>query len=229
MAKIQLGAVITNITGCVGGSRFWRNKSGLVMSNKPSGIISSNTNNVDIKSIYSFLILQWRTLTEQQRNIWNEWAKFIKMGQFGNQFKFLSGQEAFIKVNTYLKIYKNTFLTYPYFEYNLVPDTTCEISATPDNIYISTNRELDPTEEFLILFLSRPVSTSINNPGSRLRMILFDSDNGQDRNITTEYEKALGTQPEPFQTIFVKWALFSFLQSVVTTFRTQKQEILIHI
>lgn len=102
MARIQLGALITNIAGSVGGTTFTRQRNGIVMSNKNKGqsLAKSQTNLRRVQLGYIFQM--WSRLGNTKQNDWRSLAaSYTFLDKFGNS-KYLTGREFQIKMQSQL-------------------------------------------------------------------------------------------------------------------------------
>lgn len=210
MAKGKYGSLISKISGSIGGTTFQNSNSGLIIKNKinknPKNSISRNNSN----SHFQYLSSLYLSLTQAQIATWKKWILFKQKRQYGNNYRLLQPKEAFIKFNYYNRLFGKDIIYYPPFHYTLYSDVSVDIYTDIKSLRLNTSRPLNPNAEILILSLTRKVNNSINNPGSRYRLIVQNFDVGYFINIKDEYERQLGSIPLLGDTIFAKWYLFGF-------------------
>lgn len=211
MAKLKLSGLITYIRGSIGGTTFQNTSSGLIMRNKPIRTPESNIYAHNLKLIIAKLGYNWQLLTDQERNIWNNWAKFVKQTIKNSNYKLMNGRQCFIRTNMYLTLYNQTTISNPPFIRSAFTEFDIVLNSSGTGMYLFANRTLVPAEEFVILYLTRAIKNSITKPGSRLRLIIFESGTGYNINITTGYTNPLGTVAQPTQYVFAKFSIFSLI------------------
>ena len=113
MARIQFGALITEITGSIGGFTFQKNRSGSIVRLRPSGTKKvSEKQSVQRAKHLSFLSL-WQNLTFLQKSSWNDFAVLHpKINSFGQE-KVLSGLNWFESVNQNLQAIGQSIVSVP--------------------------------------------------------------------------------------------------------------------
>jgi len=102
MAKIKMGAIVTEIAGSVGGTTFRRSSSGPVMYNKPSSIKKNKIMmNPALPKLRNIMAL-WYELPPVTQELWNAFAPTVPFyDKFGVKF-FLTGRMLFFTLNTRL-------------------------------------------------------------------------------------------------------------------------------
>ena len=222
MAKIKLGALISDISGSTGGTTFCKGKSGFIMKNKCNNNNTKNSKTSNNLSVNNYLQYIWDSLTSTQKNNWDKWVKFKNKTINSNDYKFLTGREAFIKFNFYCQVFNKSIIYNPGYFDTSASDVSFSIASLHGDMVILTNRILNSANELLLLELSRPVKNSLSHPGSRLRLLIFDSEDGQGITITTAYNNALGYCPDPGYYIYARWSIFRYLVPDILYKHTEK-------
>lgn len=116
MARIIYSGVIDGIAGKVGGSVFQRGRSGNVFKNKPIPRNPQSDYQKRVRAIFAEISKRWGTITEAQREAWNELADqrvvSAKKKSFGTKFK-LTGKALFQQVNGNLRLVSSPFADAP--------------------------------------------------------------------------------------------------------------------
>lgn len=99
MARFILGALVTQISGSIGGTTFRKVGSQNIMSNKSAG----TSKNVLLKNptlpFLAWLLRQWKFLPQLAKDSWSAKAEIIPFtDKFGNTV-YLSGRQLFTKLN----------------------------------------------------------------------------------------------------------------------------------
>ena len=91
MAKITYSALITNISGKIGGSTLKRGKGNSVIFNTIQPAKSRTARQHDIRGYISQLSVRWYSLTATEREMWNTFASLTHRKQSGiNGFMMLN-------------------------------------------------------------------------------------------------------------------------------------------
>ena len=222
MAIIQPSALISNIRGKVGGVIFQLSRSGNIVRsltipvNKRSQLQTKTRNN-------TFNILQnWIGLSDAQRATWSAYVQYNPILQKNRLKLHITGQQAFIKFNSYRLEYDLPILEIPVFNKCDLTPITLTLSSTGAILSITTDRALVSTDEFIILFLTVRFSNSVNNPGSRFKIIKFTTTSTDTFDITAAYTAIFGRIPQPGETIFMKFTNASKLSGLPFPFKTEK-------
>lgn len=223
MALVQLGGVLGDIRGKVGGSVFQRNNAGLIIRNSPAPINRNTVLQNSKRAITARLQWEWQGLTAQQRKDWEQWTKFYPIAQKNISGRFINGQQSFILTNFYRIIFNKNVLNSPVFS----PFTDAQIEGTVTVIgpflnFVTTAGAID-TYGYIILFITIPVPASLNNAGNRFRMLTFTTGAGGTHNITNAYTDVFGKLPVSGQTLFVKYTVASNDSGILHPFIFDKQ------
>lgn len=100
MATFKLGAIVTEISGSIGGTTFKRNGSYKVIMNKSGGSPYSKSLLNPALSYLGSIFKSWAFLSEETKAAWDAQALlFTFPDKFGN-LRNLSGRQLYIKLNT---------------------------------------------------------------------------------------------------------------------------------
>jgi hypothetical protein len=125
MAKIKLGAFITEIRGKVGGTIFSKNKGGAYTKNKVTPSNPQTQKQQAQRSLLTTFSQAWRNLSEAQRTAWKNGAQnFPLVNIFGDVY-YLAGNMLYNRLNLNLeKIGQSPISDIP------TPEGTTECLAT---------------------------------------------------------------------------------------------------
>ena len=103
MAKIKLGAIVTQISGKLGGHVFARNRGGAYMRTNATPNNPQTAFQSAVRAIMAAISSAWSSLTNAQRNSWNDAVEnFSRTDQFGD-IRNLSGKALFQSLNQNLQ------------------------------------------------------------------------------------------------------------------------------
>ena len=222
MAIIKTSGLISSIRGKVGGSIFQLSRSGNILKsltipvNRRTLLQNKTRNN-------TFIILQkWLGLSDAQRTVWSAYVQYNPILQKNGLNLHITGHQAFIKFNSYRLEYNLPFLIAPIF--NKCDLTPITITITTNGVVLTAtiDRPLISAEEFAILFLTVRFPSSVNNPGSRYKIINFTTTDADTFDITSEYVAVFGRVPQPGETIFMKYTNASKLSGLPFPFKIEK-------
>lgn len=133
MAKITYGAIVTDISGTLGGSVFKRIKGGSIIYNKSRPRNPKSQRQQQTRGYLSYLAGQWHLLNSATQNLWNNYASLSSTRQ--------SGFNAYIQLNLRLLSANHTTLTIthsppltPFTPLAIVGETRAYISPTQNRI-----------------------------------------------------------------------------------------------
>lgn len=171
MARVQYGALVTGLSGSIGGITFQNNASGSIARLK-SGTPKNPTVNQSIaqQNITKYISL-WQQLTLAEKTAWNNYAVlWTKTDEFGN-VKTLTGLNWFQSVNYNLELVGSAITNTPPVHTlpTGVPSYTLTLSAT--SAIITFSPAFNPTNQALIIRATPPLSRSSTSTRQDMRLI----------------------------------------------------------
>lgn len=114
MAKVQLGTIVTDISGKSGGNVFSKNRGGAYMRNKSIPNNPRSQRQQEVRASFGAFSADFRNLSATNITDWNTAAKtqYPYKDRLGNT-RYLSGQQLYVKLNSNLKVINSTLLTAP--------------------------------------------------------------------------------------------------------------------
>lgn len=124
MAKVILSALVSSITGKLGGSSFQYNRQGLTLKNNPIpnnlrkggsahaqsiGIVSL----AHLKYILALVVKSWQQLAPAQQSAWQQQALALTSGLGNLGSTRLLGYHVYVKCNVRLLLAQGTFINDP--------------------------------------------------------------------------------------------------------------------
>lgn len=99
MAKIKFGAIVTDMRNKVGSQVFSKNRYGAYVRSSPLNVVSSTPAQVAVRSRFATFSTAWRSLTQLQRDCWNNAViDFMHTDVFGATVR-PSGFDLYVKLN----------------------------------------------------------------------------------------------------------------------------------
>ncbi len=193
MAKVQYGAMITAITGSIGGFTFHANRSGNIVRARGGSLKNSTTKQTAAhQSLIKFQQL-WEQLSAANKTLWNDYADlWTKTDRFGT-VKTLSGLNWFQSANYYRDLLSLSILSAP-------PTHTLPIAVQGYNLVVGSieieinfSPAFNPTDNALLIFTS-PLTTRVTTSQRqkmRLTKIIAAGPYGN-IDITTDWEVTHG-------------------------------------
>lgn len=191
MARIQYGAIITDIIGSINGITFQHNRSGKIARLKPKTRKQPTEAQVLRQVKHSGILHAWQQISGIQQQDWNDFADLhTKINQFGDTKK-LSGLNWYESINLSLDLINQPSLITPpvYLLPSAVPAYTITIDQTKIQINLTT--PFDTTDNALLIRATGPIQNTTTNFRGRWRLLAFE-DTGMIStiNITTEWQDA---------------------------------------
>lgn len=217
MALITPSAIVSDIKGKISGSVFQNSLGGLVMK---SGTGRTNRNSINqslLKSITANVQNGWFALSDAQRSTWSSFAKFVNVQQIKNTGLYVNGQQLFIKSNVIRAFYGLSSLSDPQFSRCITLSVSFTVALSGADLILTSSRLVDSDVEFIVCYATFPVRPTINNPGSRYRLLVFSTTTDTTFDISSAYTAVFGRKPIAGETIFVK----AFVANLFTGIFTQ--------
>ncbi len=222
MALVKPSAIVSDVRGKIGGTVFQRFKSGLVVRSKCAPVNKKSALQIVSRNIASLTANAWLQISPAERDQWDSYTAYNPIAQRNNREVFVSGQQAFLKLNNYRLQYSLPILTVPEFNKCELTPIDLTLKRVGMNLRVTSSRALVASDEFIILFLTVRMSPAINNPGSRYKLIKFVTTDGVNFFITSEYEDVYGIIPEIGNTVFMKYTNASKLSGQLFPFKSVK-------
>jgi hypothetical protein len=224
MARIKMGALITDIRGKIQGTVFQNSQGGLIMRNNPTpvnkGSIAQNATRVIIGNLQN----QWKGLGDTTRAQWSAFATFTGIKQVNDSNRILNGQQLFFKINAIRQLYSKSNISNPLFSRFSLNPVVVTVRNSFSILTIDTTRALVPANEFLELKISGPVGGTVNNPSGRLKQLIFTTTASAANVVTQDYIDIFGKIPNSGDEVFIEWTLrqldnglYSAIQSTKVT------------
>jgi len=194
MALIKLGAIVTDISGKLGGHVFAKNRGGAYMRTKSTPINPSTTLQTHVRAIFAFISSLWSTLTSAERESWRgKVGQYARTNIFGD-LKNPSGKSLFQRLNQNLKLVGLAHLT-------VCPDPKSvpfvEIDGANADLTAGTVAITalgDTTGAKLMIFATPSLSQGTNFAKNDLRMIgVIDGAVAGNLDIATLYANRFGS------------------------------------
>jgi hypothetical protein len=139
--------------------------------------------------------------------------------------KFISGQQAFLKINHYRLQYSFPIFEYPRFGSITMELPTWSVTRNGANLDIVCSPTVNENDVFHVFYITPPLSESIKNPSSFFRLMRFETNHSFAYTITNEYLSAFGALPDYLQFVNIKSALASKRNGLLTPWNRQQIQI----
>ncbi len=231
MARVILSGLVSDIRGKLNGSVFKQGLSGLTIQNKPSNARFSNGS---VKSLHppinsgkhnstlatAIVKATWDSLTPAQRVAWSAVTQNNVSKQKNNVTLSTTGLQWFTRVNVIRWMMSQSLLTTPVFTSQLPPpmevlsvNNTGTLTATMDRLFVA--------DDIVIFKITNPVRATLNQPGSRLRLMRTPTAPGTNTlEFEPEYLEQFGMVAAPGDKVFVEVSVMSVatgMRSIITT------------
>ena len=221
MALIKTASIISDIRGKMKGTVFQRSAGGLTVRTQTTPINKNSNRQTKTRNFTNILQQEWRLLSTAERQTWLQFTNFNPIQQKRNSELFINGQQAFIKLNSYRLEYGFTIITTPQFSKCEITPVDVSIQLSAPNLFVNTNREMQSDFEFLIVFLTVNLVPTINNPGSRFKLIKFTTTDTDTFNIENPYNEIFGALPASGSKVFFKFTNADKNSGLLFPFKTK--------
>lgn len=204
MARIKPSALIADIRGKIQGTIFQGSRAGLVIKSNTKKVNKNSESQSLVRSITAAMQTQWQALSDAERDVWRSFASFANIQHRNNALYTINAQQAFIKANVIRILYGLIVLNPPEFSKCVTLSVDFSIALNGLDLELTSSRLIDSLVEFVVCFATVPVRSSVNNAGSRFKLLVFNSPTGTNFDLTAAYTAVFGRSPVSTETIFVR-------------------------
>lgn len=219
MARFTNSPLTPNLRGKLGGLSLSTSSSGstIKVGGSPRKYNSLQANQA--RNTMDYLQVQWKNLTNAQRENWTTYSNFRPVEQINNPGRFINGQQYFIKYNTAYFYQFGTIVSSPVFAVDTPFTDTLEIDRGLIELNVQSTINIDETNDFCIFKISGQMSPARSKPPGGVKQILLTFGNTQQCVITGTYMQLFGLTPQAGDTLFVEYTFFKtqFIQWSNTT------------
>ncbi len=198
-------------------------RSGLVAKSNSKKVNKNTLTQTLVRSLTAVVQTQWRQIGDADRLIWKSFATYANIQQKNNSQYFLNAQQAFLKVNIIRLHYGFAILNPPEFSKCVTLSVSFSIALNGGLLELTSSRLIDSDVEFVVVYATIPVSESINNAGSRFKLLVFTTTTDTVFDLTAAYTSLFGRAPVATETIFVRAFVANKLTGLFTVAETIKQ------
>jgi len=205
-AKIQYGALVTELKGKIGGTVFQSGRYGFQARNKPQAFRNPSVTQSHIRGVILTISKNWRTLTQAERDSWDAVApSWPAVDAFGNPM-LLTGYNVFCKCN--------------FWRWNLA-NTIDANGSLPELIWVPTSVTLDIQEALakveisyapdpvdnnttVLVYTAGQVSAGRTSPPSQMAILGTIADGtASPVDFGSDYKQKYGAVPTAGNRIFI--------------------------
>jgi len=188
MARVEYGALVTELTGSIGGMTFQRSKSGFICRVKPSAPRCYNDNQNYYQTILVRIIQKWRTLSLLQQQEWDVIAAAnIHTNIYGRQY-YLSGYNFFISCNLNSVLISEGWILSPPGQDPAESVPVALLDMDEHSAILNLSTQYDGTKSRLVLFTTPPIySTRSKNIDKYLLTSIITKEKYKDFDFTSDW------------------------------------------
>lgn len=171
MARVQYGAMITELTGSIGGTTFQRNRSGNIARTRSGTPKSITPLQSQAETTLMVSLKNWQNLTLAEQIAWDVFAiANNKTDRFGT-VKVLTGLNWFTSVNISLELVGLVTITVPPVFGVTLPYNLTSFIVDQNKISIQQTPPLSPFKNGLLIFFTPPMSRTTTSFRRQLRLV----------------------------------------------------------
>lgn len=207
MAQIVLGPLVANIAGSIGGSTFQRGPGIHTVRRKPNPITRRTSFTNSERSVFAFLNMNWRTLSDPDRAAWQAEADLLTWtDRFGNVIPG-KGYWLYKRCNLNFHLIAEPLITAPVSPIVLDPVVNLFLELdTPAKFVMKWDAPLPTqTDTVWAIFATPPTSAGRSAAFGTYRFIeKFAPGTGSGVDIGSQYITRMGVLPQPGQRSFAR-------------------------
>jgi len=208
MALVQFSGNIASIIGRTAGSCFQRVKGGIIMRTQSSNLFTSRNQNSRTKINAATMQAAWRALSVQDRNLWEVYASFRNRPTRKQTSSPIGGQGTFMLENSIRILFSQAggtispvILSTPIITPPPQSVTINSMTTGGADLIITTDYSVTSADEFLFLYITRPLLPSQISIWNKKRLLPKINDDGNSQAIEVPYLAAFGILPTVGQVV----------------------------
>lgn len=207
MARVTFSGNISRISGSIGNLTHTSQGNTNVIKVKSKPTNRQTPSQQIIRNIINTLQISWQSLTNEQRQVWFQFASFYPLAARDTSKGLMQGQGIFIQSNFYRIAYNIPILLTPIFEKKNTPPTNASIKRIGNFLLLQTEQPTDFANVFIVLKLSPVISPSVYSAANKQRLIIFNTINAFNHNITIPYLNVFSVLPSIDDNLISSFAL----------------------
>ena len=154
MAKVEFGALVTALSGSIGGWTFHRNRSGNIVRSRGAALRNSTTKQTLAHQSHIKFLQLFQALTQVNKDLWNDFADtFTKTDKFGT-VKTLTGQNWFESIGFNRELVGESILDSPPAHILPVAMQDFNLVVGSAEIEIIFNAAFNPADNALVIYIN---------------------------------------------------------------------------
>lgn len=222
MARLKFGALVSKMSGSIGGSTLQRSSFGHSIRSKPLPIHSRKPLQLIRRSWMSEIQSAWSALTEIQRNLWRQFISYSGQSINNDSSIQISGYNLFLKYQFCRKLCNLPLLVE--FTYIPIPQwpQAFIFSNVSNQLFIQFDRVISDNEYFFILSVSNPRVPSKSYSPQNCRYMFCVRSNSDTFSFTETYIQNFGLLAQTGDTVHFSIYYFSLLAPLLSGYSTGK-------
>lgn len=171
MAKVEYGAIVTGLTGSVGGWTFSRNASGSIVRGRGSNRKLPTVLQAPQRTNLNDLAVGWSGLLLSQQQSWNTFAANNTFQNKAGQNKSLTGFQVYIRLNNNLTVMGGTPLVLPPARITPIAATVVSLNIRPSGMEVGITGGFDTVNSRVFLYATPVIKRSSLSFNGQLRFM----------------------------------------------------------
>ena len=215
MVRVRLGAFITDLRGKVGGQYFRHGIAGTSLCNI-SHTRSATPSQMSQASFFSQINNAWFALSDAERSDWNDYSIFANFHQKNNPALNINGFNCFSSINFRRLCYSIPLMTTAPTVATVPAACTLTIQIGVAGLQLDADRSLVDADEFIFLKITPPISKTVNDNSSLLRMLPVVTTDDNHWHINADYITMFGAAPASGDCVDIYSAVISLVSGLST-------------
>jgi hypothetical protein len=220
MANIKYGALVSSISGSVGGATFQRSASGNTLRSKPIPIHQKTSIQLDRRAFMKACQNAWVDLPEASRKKWRQFVEYSRQTINNDSDVLISGYNLYLKYQFCRYLFNLGILVD--FDYIKLPvlASVFNVFRASNQFYVNFDVAMD-TEEILCVFsLSRAQNTNSRFSAVNCRFMYFEPAGSNDFDIKDSFTSKFGLLPGIGDTLSWSCYFFSTKSPILSGFQS---------
>lgn len=222
MARLKFGALVSQMSGSIGGSTLQRSSFGHSIRSKPLPIHSRKPLQLIRRNWMSEIQSAWTNLSELQRNLWRQFVAYSGQKINNDSAVLISGYNLFLKYQFCRKLCNFPLLEE--FTYIPIPQwpQAFIFANVANQLYIQFDRPIEENTYYFILSVSNPRIPSRGFSPQNCRFMFCTQTAPDIFLFTPDYVSNFGTPCQTGDTIHFTIYYFSLLAPLISGFSSGK-------
>lgn len=217
MARIKLGAIISDLSGSIAGTTFQKNAFGITARAKPKNSYAGTLNQSAVQRAMAQSQFFWHNMSDEQRLAFDRFSSFRPQYAKHNKNSLLGGYQLFMKYSLLALLAGDLPQFTIKFVSPSISPTSCVLRRYGAQFSFDIGVNIQDTQTIILAKFSRPYNNNNFIPPTGLRACRVNYSNiaGAENFVDYSYVEKFGALPSVGQFLLCEFTVMSFQAPII--------------